>query len=63
MVTPHDTITCDLRSTSAHLAPLDSVVAALDSASCIWCLGLLRLLKSYLEAHGVPAFQDAEVGR
>ena len=38
--------------------PLDSVIAALDSASCRWCLGLLRLLKSHLESHGVPAFYD-----
>ncbi len=39
-----------------HLRPLDSVIIALESTSCTWCAGLLRLLKAHLEEANVPAF-------
>ena len=40
----------------AHLRPLDAVLIALESTSCTWCAGLLRLLKAHLEEANVPAF-------
>ncbi len=40
--------------TSAHLAPLDSVLCALDDAACPWCRGLLHLLLDHLETF-IPA--------
>ena len=58
-------VTCEPPACSApalhdrtHLRPLDAVLVALSETSCSWCLGLLRLLKSHLETHGVPAFYD-----
>ena len=55
METPHTTTTCE-SSTTDHLAPLDSVIIAIESSNCAWCLNIFKLLKAHLEAHGVPAF-------
>ncbi len=60
METPHATTTCE-SSETAHLAPLDTVIIALETTDCAWCLNIFKLLKAHLEAHGVPAYPEQEV--
>ncbi len=55
-----ETPTCE-SSTTDHLAPLDSVIIAIESTNCAWCLNIFKLLKAHLEVHDVPAYPEQEV--